>query len=40
MWGEYPKLKDNRRQKSAPLTEEEKRIIDEIWREKRFGTRL
>ena len=38
--GEYPKLKKNRRQKAAPLTKGEKRIIDEIWREKRFGSRL
>ena len=37
---EYPKLKKNRRPKAVPLTEEEKRIIDEIWGEKRFGSRL
>lgn len=38
--GEYPELKKNRRPKALPLTVDEKRIIDEIWNENRFGSRL
>ena len=38
--GEFPELKSNRRPRAPPLTDEEKRVIDEVWEEKRFGARL
>ena len=38
--GEAPRLNSSRRPKGPPLTREEKRVIDEVWVEKRFGARL
>jgi len=38
--GNYPKLKKNRRPKAKPLTPDEMRLIDTIWKEKRFGARM
>jgi len=38
--GEYPKLKKNRRPKATPLTSEEKKHIDRVWRENRYGARM
>lgn len=38
--GEVPRLDRSRRPRGPPLTKEEKRVIDEVWEEKRFGARL
>lgn len=38
--GEYPKLNKNRRPTAPPLTFEEKKQIDLVWKEYRFGARM
>ena len=38
--GKVPNLDTSRRPRGPPLTKEEKRVIDEVWEDKRFGARL
>ena len=38
--GKVPTLDSSRRPRAPPLTKEEKRAIDEVWEDKRFGARL
>ena len=38
--GEYPKLKKNRRPTAPPLTSQEKKQIDLVWKEYRFCARM